>query len=32
MVDKNIEKSVFDLIETYNGPGLFSSKRPVLKR
>ncbi|WP_261666982.1 DUF1493 family protein [Erwinia mallotivora] len=32
MVNSDIEKTVFDLVETYNGPGLFSGKRPVLKR
>lgn len=32
MVKDNIEKAVFELVETYNGPGLFSGKRPVLRR
>ncbi|MBV4366361.1 DUF1493 family protein [Erwinia phyllosphaerae] len=32
MVTGDIEKAVFDLVETYNGPGLFRGKRPVLKR
>lgn len=31
MMGFDIEKAVFDLVETYNRPSLFCEERPVLK-